>query len=162
MSLIGNQNIIKYTYHRSGTWANRSSTTWGEPTTDWRISVTTARSDSHVVLKYFFQAQSISEHILGQYRIYNVTDSSVPDEPNANNNRARSHCPSRGQYNGDNARIITMAASLPSWSGTKIFTVQMKSDGGSLIRNLHSLGNTDPEVHWSGHLWAEAMEMEDV
>lgn len=162
MAFLGDRNIISYTYHRQTGWYNRGSTAWGEVSTAYRISVVPKRSDSHIIIKYQFNTSTPTMHALNQHRIYNVTDSSVPDEPSQSGSRALAHCTTRGQYNADNARNINMTASLPAWSGTKVFTVHTKSWSNDLVRHLHSAGNSDATVHWSNHLWAEAWELEDI
>ena len=160
--LIGDRNLISYTWNRSTTWANRGSTSWGEVNTNYRLSVVPKRSDSIIIVKYQFGTSTPTQHALNQHRIYNVTDSSVPDEPSQSGSRALAHCTTRGQYNADNARNINMTASLPSWSGTKVFTVHTKSWQSDTVRHLHSSGNSDHTVHWSNHIWMEAFELEDV
>lgn len=164
MALLGDRNIISYTYHRQTGWYNRQSTSWGEVSTDYRITVVPKRSDSLIVIKYQFGTSTPTMHALNQHRIYNVTDSSVPNEPTqgSGQNRALAHCTTRGQYNADNARNINMTASLASWSGTKVFTVHTCSWNSDVVRHLHSAGNSSPTVHWSNHLWAEAWELEDI
>ena len=162
MAILGDRNIISYTHHRSTIWANRGSTSWGEVSTNYRISVTPKRSDSIIIVTYQFNTSTPTMHALNQHRIYNVTDSNVPDEPQQSGSRALSHCTTRGQYNGDNARNINMTAHLAAWSGNKTFTVHTKSWSNDLVRHLHSAGNSDHTVHWSNHLWAEAWELEDI
>ena len=97
-------------------------------------------------------------------QIYNVTDGNYPNQPyNSGQTRTRTHCPSRGQYNADNAVTHHMRASLASWGTTaKIFTVHSMSYANDLTRHNHSAGNSNATVHWNGHLFAYAYELEDI
>ena len=164
MALLGNQNIIKLTYHRSDFWANRQSNSMGEISTNYRITVTPVRSDSLILLEYVFPSQRVTMHALNFHNIYNVTDSSYPNLPySSGQSRTRAHCPSRGQYNADNAVTHVLRATLASWGTTaKVFTVYSMSYGSDLIRHNHSAGNSSPTVHWNGHLFAYAYELEDI
>ena len=164
MALIGNQNIIKVTYHRSDSWHNRQSSTMGEISTNYRMTVTPVRSDSLILLEYIFPSQRVTHHALNFHNIYNVTDSSFPNLPyNSGQSRTRTHCPSRGQYNADNAVTHCLRATIPSWGTTaKIFTVHSMSYANDLTRHNHSAGNSSVTVHWNGHLFAYAYELEDI
>ena len=70
MALLGNQNIIKFTHHRSDTWANRSSTTMGEIHTNFRMTVTPVRSDSIIIIDYVLPSQRVTMHALNFHNIY--------------------------------------------------------------------------------------------
>ena len=164
MALLGNQNIIKVTYHRSDAWHNRQSSSMGEISTAYRMTVTPARSDSLILLEYIFPSQRVTMHALNFHNIYNVTDSNYPNLPyNSGQSRTRTHCPSRGQYNADNAVMHCLRATIPSWGTTaKIFTVHSMSYANDLTRHNHSAGNSNSTVHWNGHLFAYAYELEDI
>ena len=164
MALLGNQNIIKFTHHRSDAWHNRQSSSMGEISTAYRMTVTPARSDSLILLEYIFPSQRVTMHALNFHNIYNVTDSNYPNLPyNSGQSRTRTHCPSRGQYNADNAVTHHMRASLASWGTTaKIFTVHSMSYANDLTRHNHSAGNSSVTVHWNSHLFAYAYELEDI
>ena len=165
MPVLGDRNIISYTHHRSTGWHNRSSTSWGEPSTAYRITVTPKRSDSIIIIKYNLEASTATHHALNNHRIKNVTDNTVPNPPSqpGSQNRAESHCTTRGQHNADNVRLIYMTATLPSWgTSSKVFTLESQSWNSDIIRHNHSAGNSDSNVHWTTHLWAEAWELEDV
>ena len=154
MALLGNQNIIKVTYHRSDAWHNRQSNSMGEVSTAYRMTVTPVRSDSLILLEYIFPSQRVTHHALNFHNIYNVTDSSFPNLPyDSGQSRTRTHCPSRGQYNADNAVTHCLRATIASW-GT--------SYSNDLTRHNHSAGNSSPTVHWNGHLFAYAYELEDI
>ena len=73
MALLANQNIIKFTHHRSDTWANRSSSTMGEIHTNFRMTVTPVRSDSIIIIDYQVPSQRVTEHALNFHNIYYVT-----------------------------------------------------------------------------------------
>ena len=164
MALIGNQNIIKVTYHRSDAWHNRQSNSMGEISTAYRMTVTPVRSDSIIIIDYILPSQRVTMHALNFHNIYNVTDGNYPNQPyNSGQSRTRTHCPSRGQYNADNAVTHHMRASLASWGTTaKIFTVHSMSYANDLTRHNHSAGNSNSTVHWNGHLFAYAYELEDI
>ena len=164
MALLGNQNIIKFTHHRSDTWANRSSTSMGEIHTNFRMTVTPVRSDSIIIIDYQVPSQRVTEHALNFHNIYNVTDSSYPNLPyDSGQSRTRTHCPSRGQYNGDNAVMHNLRAVMNSWGTTaKVFTVYSMSYSNDLTRHNHSAGNSSATVHWNSHLFAYAYELEDI
>ena len=164
MALLGNQNIIKFTHHRSDAWHNRQSSTMGEISTAYRMTVTPVRSDSIIIIDYVLPSQRVTMHALNFHNIYNVTDGNYPNQPyNSGQTRTRTHCPSRGQYNGDNAVTHHMRASLASWGTTaKIFTVHSMSYANDLTRHNHSAGNSSTTVHWNGHLFAYAYELEDI
>ena len=164
MALIGNQNIIKVTYHRSDAWHNRQSNQMGEISTAYRMTVTPVRSDSLILLEYIFPSQRVTMHALNFHNIYNVTDSNFPNLPyDSGQSRTRTHCPSRGQYNADNAVTHCLRATIPSWGTTaKIFTVHSMSYGSDLTRHNHSAGNSAVTVHWNGHLLAYAYELEAI
>ena len=164
MALLGDQNIIKFTHHRSDTWANRSSSTMGEIHTNYRMTVTPVRSDSIIIIDYILPSQRVTMHALNFHNIYNVTDGNYPNQPyNSGQSRTRTHCPSRGQYNADNAVTHHMRASLASWGTTaKIFTVHSMSYANDLTRHNHSAGNSNTTVHWNSHLFAYAYEIEDI
>lgn len=164
MALLGNQNIIKFTHHRSDAWHNRQSNSLGEISTAYRMTVTPARSDSIIVIDYTLPCSRVTHHALNFHTIYNVTDSNIPNEPyDSGQSRARTHCPSRAQYNGDNAVMLHMRASLASWGTTaKVFTVYSYSYNGDLTRHNHSAGNSTNQVHWNSHLFAYAYELEDI
>ena len=129
MALLGNQNIIKFTHHRSDAWHNRNSSTMGEISTGYRMTVTPVRSDSIIVIDYQIPSQRVTMHALNFHNIYNVTAGNYPNEPyNSGQTRTRTHCPSRGQYNGDNAVMHCLRASLPSWgTSAAIFTLHSMS-----------------------------------
>ena len=164
MALLGNQNIIKFTHHRSDAWHNRQSNQMGEISTAYRMTVTPVRSDSLILLEYIFPSQRVTMHALNFHNICNVTDSSYPNLPyNSGQSRTRTHCPSRGQYNADNAVTHCLRATIPSWGTTaKIFTVHSMSYANDLTRHNHSAGNSSITVHWNGHLFAYAYELEDI
>lgn len=164
MPLLGNQNIIKFTHHRSDTWANRQSSSMGEISTNYRMTVTPVRSDSIIIIDYILPSQRVTMHALNFHNIYNVTDGNYPNQPyDSGQSRTRTHCPSRGQYNADNAVTHHMRASLASWGTTaKIFTVHSMSYANDLTRHNHSAGNSNSTVHWNGHLFAYAYELEDI
>ena len=164
MALLVNQNIIKFTNHRSDTWANRQSSTMCEISTNYRMTVTPVRSDSIIIIDYILPSQRVTMHALNFHNIYNVTDGNYPNQPyNSGQTRTRTHCPSRGQYNADNAVTHHMRASLASWGTTaKIFTVHSMSYANDLTRHNHSAGNSSITVHWNGHLFAYAYEIEDI
>ena len=164
MALLGDQNIIKFTHHRSETWANRQANSMGEISTNYRMTVTPERSDSIIIIDYIIPSQRVTMHALNFHNIYNVTDGNFPNEPyNSGQSRTRTHCPSRGQYNADNAVTHHMRASLASWGTTaKIFTVHSMSYANDLTRHNHSAGNSNSTVHWNCHLFAYAYEIEDI
>ena len=164
MALLGNQNIIKVTYHRSDAWHNRQSNSMGEVSTAYRMTVTPVRSDSIILLEYIFPTQRVTHHALNFHNIYNVTDSSFPNLPyDSGQSRTRTHCPSRGQYNADNAVMHNLRATIPSWgTSAKVFTVYSMSYSADLTRHNHSAGNSSVTVHWNSHLFAYAYELEDI
>tara|TARA_B100000900_G_C20434965_1_gene656583 strand:- start:417 stop:911 length:495 start_codon:yes stop_codon:yes gene_type:complete len=164
VALLGNQNIIKFTHHRSDFWANRQSSSMGEISTNYRMTVTPVRSDSIIIIDYILPSQRVTMHALNFHNIYNVTDSNFPNEPyNSGQSRTRTHCPSRGQYNADNAVTHHMRASLASWGTTaKTFTVYSMSYGNDLTRHNHSAGASNTTVHWNSHMFAYAYELEDI
>ena len=164
MALLGDQNIIKFTHHRSDTWANRQSSSMGEISTNYRMTVTPERSDSIIIIDYIIPSQRVTMHALNFHNIYNVTDGNFPNEPyNSGQSRTRTHCPSRGQYNADNAVTHHMRASLASWGTTaKVFTIYSMSYNGDLTRHNHSAGNSTNQVHWNSHMFAYAYELEDI
>ena len=136
----------------------------GEISTAYRMTVTPARSDSLILLEYIFPSQRVTMHALNFHNIYNVTDSNYPNLPyNSGQSRTRTHCPSRGQYNADNAVTHCLRATIPSWGTTaKIFTVHSMSYANDLTRHNHSAGNSSVTVHWNSHLFAYAYELEDI
>jgi len=164
MALHGNQNIIKFTHHRQDGWYNRNSSSLGEISTAYRMTVTPVRSDSIIVIDYMLPCSRVTHHALNFHTIYNVTDSNIPNQPyDSGQSRARTHCPSRGQYNADNAVMLHMRASLASWGTTaKVFSVYSYSYNGDLTRHNHSAGNSTNQVHWNSHLFAYAYELEDI
>ena len=116
MALLGDQNIIKFTHHRSETWANRQSSSMGEISTNYRMTVTPERSDSIIIIDYIIPSQRVTMHALNFHNIYNVTAGNYPNQPySTGQSRTRTHCPSRGQYNADNAVMHCLRAALPSW-----------------------------------------------
>ena len=164
MALLGDQNIIKFTHHRSETWANRQSSSMGEISTNYRMTVTPERSDSIIIIDYIIPSQRVTMHALNFHNIYNVTAGSYPNEPySTGQSRTRTHCPSRGQYNADNAVMHCLRASLASWgTSAAIFTLHSMSYANDLTRHNHSAGNSNVTVHWNSHMFAYAYEIEDI
>ena len=104
----------------------------------------------------------MTHHGLNHYRIYNVTDGAVVNEPQAHINRSRDHAPSRGQYNADNATVVNIRTVADSFSGTKVFTPQQHSWNSDLTRHNHSAGNSSFDVHWSSNMVFIVYEIEDI
>lgn len=164
MAVIGNNNLISMWYRENGGWYNRQSNQWGEIHSDYRITVTPKRSDSKLVFEATLPNQTVTHHGLNHYRIYNVTDSAVVNEPTqpGGQNRSLDHAPSRGQYNGDNATVVHMRTIADSFSGTKVFTIQSHSWNSDLTRHNHSAGNSSFDVHWSSNFVFIVYEIEDI
>ena len=56
-----------------------------------------------------------------------------------------------------------LRAALPSWgTSAAIFTLHSMSYANDLTRHNHSAGNSNVTVHWNGHLFAYAYELEDI
>ena len=163
MAVIGNNNVISMWMTETDYWANRSSNQWGEISSAYRLTVTPKRSDSKIVFECSLPNQTVTHHGLNHYRIYNVTDGAVVNEPQAHINRSRDHAPSRGQYNADNAVMHCLRAALPSWgTSAAIFTLHSMSYANDLTRHNHSAGNSNVTVHWNSHMFAYAYEIEDI
>ena len=163
MALLGDQNIIKFTHHRSETWANRQSSSMGEISTNYRMTVTPERSDSIIIIDYIIPSQRVTMHALNFHNIYNVTAGNYPNQPySTGQSRTRTHCPSRGQYNADNATVVNIRTVADSFSGTKVFTPQQHSWNSDLTRHNHSQGNSSFDVHWSANMVFIVYELEDI
>ena len=152
MAVIGNNNVISMWMTETDYWANRSSNQWGEISSAYRLTVTQKRSDSKIVFECSLPNQTVTHHGLNHYRIYNVTDGAVVNEPQAHINRSRDHAPSRGQYNADNVTVVNIRTVGDSWSGTKVFTIQSHSWNNDTTRHNHSQGNSNFDVHFQP-LW---------
>ena len=162
MAVIGNNNVISMWMTETDYWANRSSNQWGEISSSYRLTVTPKRSDSKIVFECSLPNQTVTHHGLNHYRIYNVTDGAVVNEPQAHVNRSRDHAPSRGQYNADNATVVNIRTVADSFSGTKVFTPQQHSWNSDLTRHNHSQGNSSFDVHWSANMVFIVYEIEDI
>ena len=162
MAVIGNNNVISMWMTETDYWANRSSNQWGEISSSYRLTVTPKRSDSKIVFECSLPNQTVTHHGLNHYRIYNVTDSAVVNEPQAHINRSRDHAPSRGQYNADNVTVVNIRTVGDSWSGTKVFTIQSHSWNNDTTRHNHSQGNSNFDVHFSTNMVFLAYEIEDI
>ena len=162
MAIIGNNNLISMWYHETDGWYNRSSNQWGEISSAYRLTVTPVRSDSKIVFECSLPNQTVTHHGLNHYRIYNVTDGAVVNEPLAHMSRSRDHAPSRGQYNGDNVTIVNIRTVGDSFSGTKVFTIQSHSWNNDTTRHNHSNGNSNFDVHFSSNMVFLAYEIEDI
>ena len=159
MAVIGNNNVISMWMTETDYWANRSSNQWGEISSAYRLTVTPKRSDSKIVFECSLPNQTVTHHGLNHYRIYNVTDGAVVNEPQAHINRSRDHAPSRGQYN---ATVVNIRTVGDSWSGTKVFTIQSHSWNNDTTRHNHSQGNSNFDVHFSTAMVFLAYELEDI
>ena len=162
MAVIGNNNVISMWMTETDYWANRSSNQWGEISSSYRLTVTPKRSDSKIVFECSLPNQTVTHHGLNHYRIYNVTDGAVVNEPQAHINRSRDHAPSRGQYNADNVTVVNIRTVGDSWSGTKVFTIQSHSWNNDTTRHNHSQGNSNFDVHFSTAMVFLAYELEDI
>ena len=162
MAVIGNNNVISMWMTETDYWANRSSNQWGEISSAYRLTVTPKRSDSKIVFECSLPNQTVTHHGLNHYRIYNVTDGAVVNEPQAHVNRSRDHAPSRGQYNADNVTVVNIRTVGDSWSGTKVFTIQSHSWNNDTTRHNHSQGNSNFDVHFSTAMVFLAYELEDI
>ena len=162
MAVIGNNNVISMWMTETDYWANRSSNQWGEISSSYRLTVTPKRSDSKIVFECSLPNQTVTHHGLNHYRIYNVTDGVVVNEPQAHVNRSRDHAPSRGQYNADNVTVVNIRTVGDSWSGTKVFTIQSHSWNNDTTRHNHSQGNSNFDVHFSTAMVFLAYELEDI
>ena len=162
MAIIGNNNLISMWMTETDYWANRSSNQWGEISSSYRLTVTPKRSDSKIVFECSLPNQTVTHHGLNHYRIYNVTDGVVVNEPQAHVNRSRDHAPSRGQYNADNVTVVNIRTVGDSWSGTKVFTIQSHSWNNDTTRHNHSQGNSNFDVHFSTAMVFLAYEIEDI
>ena len=162
MAVIGANNLISMWYMETDYWANRSSNQWGEISSAYRLTVTPKRSDSKIVFECSLPNQTVTHHGLNHYRIYNVTDGAVVNEPQAHINRSRDHAPSRGQYNADNVTVVNIRTVADSFSGTKVITPQQHSWNSDLTRHNHSAGNSSFDVHWSANMVFIVYEIEDI
>ena len=162
MAVIGNNNVISMWMTETDYWANRSSNQWGEISSAYRLTVTPKRSDSKIIFECSLPNQTVTHHGLNHYRIYNVTDGVVVNEPQAHINRSRDHAPSRGQYNADNVTVVNIRTVGDSWSGTKVFTIQSHSWSSDTTRHNHSQGNSNFDVHFSTAMVFLAYELEDI
>lgn len=162
MAFIGNNNLISMWMTETDYWANRSSNTWGEISSSYRLTVTPKRTDSKIVFECSLPNQTVTHHGLNHYRIYNVTDSAVVNEPQAHQSRSRDHAPSRGQYNADNVTVVNIRTVGDSFSGTKVFTIQSHSWNNDTTRHNHSQGNSNFDVHFSTAMVFLAYEIEDI
>ena len=162
MAIIGNNNLISMWMTETDYWANRSSNQWGEISSSYRLTVTPKRSDSKIVFECSLPNQTVTHHGLNHYRIYNVTDGVVVNEPQAHVNRSRDHAPSRGQYNADNVTVVNIRTVGDSFSGTKVFTIQSHSWNNDTTRHNHSQGNSNFDVHFSTAMVFLAYEIEDI
>ena len=162
MAVIGNNNVISMWMTETDYWANRSSNQWGEISSSYRLTVTPKRSDSKIVFECSLPNQTVTHHGLNHYRIYNVTDGAVVNEPQAHVNRSRDHAPSRGQYNADNVTVVNIRTVGDSFSGTKVFTIQSHSWNNDTTRHNHSQGNSNFDVHFSTAMVFLAYELEDI
>ena len=162
MAVIGNNNVISMWMTETDYWANRSSNQWGEISSAYRLTVTPKRSDSKIVFECSLPNQTVTHHGLNHYRIYNVTDGAVVNEPQAHINRSRDHAPSRGQYNADNVTVVNIRTVGDSFSGTKVFTIQSHSWNNDTTRHNHSQGNSNFDVHFSTAMVFLAYELEDI
>ena len=162
MPIIGNNNLISMWMTETDYWANRSSNTWGEISSSYRLTVTPKRTDSKIVFECSLPNQTVTHHGLNHYRIYNVTDSAVVNEPQAHVSRSRDHAPSRGQYNADNVTVVNIRTVGDSFSGTKVFTIQSHSWNNDTTRHNHSQGNSNFDVHFSTAMVFLAYEIEDI
>ena len=162
MAVIGNNNVISMWMTETDYWANRSSNQWGEISSSYRLTVTPKRSDSKIVFECSLPNQTVTHHGLNHYRIYNVTDGAVVNEPQAHINRSRDHAPSRGQYNADNVTVVNIRTVGDSFSGTKVFTIQSHSWNNDTTRHNHSQGNSNFDVHFSTAMVFLAYELEDI
>ena len=164
MAVIGNNNIISMWYHETDYWANRQSSTMGEISGQYRLTVTPVRSDSKIVFEATLPSQRVTHHALNHYAIYNVTDSGYVNLPQlpSGQSRARSHCSSRGQYNGDNAVVNVIRTVADSFSGSKTFAIWCNTYSSDLTRHNHSAGNSSNQVHFSSNMVFLAYEVEDI
>ena len=162
MAVIGNNNVISMWMTETDYWANRSSNQWGEISSSYRLTVTPKRSDSKIVFECSLPNQTVTHHGLNHYRIYNVTDGVVVNEPQAHVNRSRDHAPSRGQYNADNVTVVNIRTVGDSFSGTKVFTIQSHSWNNDTTRHNHSQGNSNFDVRFSTAMVFLAYEIEDI
>ena len=162
MAVIGANNLISMWYMETDYWANRSSNQWGEITSAYRLTVTPKRTDSKIVFECSLPNQTVTHHGLNHYRIYNVTDGAVVNEPLSHLSRSRDHAPSRGQYNGDNVTVVNIRTVGDSFSGTKVFTIQSHSWNNDTTRHNHSNGNSNFDVHFSSNMVFLAYEIEDI
>ena len=162
MAVIGANNLISMWYMETDYWANRSSSTWGEITSAYRLTVTPKRTDSKIVFECSLPNQTVTHHGLNHYRIYNVTDGAVVNEPLSHLSISRDHAPSRGQYNGDNFTVVNIRTVGDSFSGTKVFTIQSHSWNSDTTRHTHSNGNSNFDVHFATNMVFLAYEIEDI
>ena len=162
MAVIGNNNVISMWMTETDYWANRSSNQWGKISSSYRLTVTPKRSDSKIVFECSLPNQTVTHHGLNHYRIYNVTDGAVVNEPQAHLSRSRDHAPSRGQYNADNVTVVNIRTVGDSWSGTKVFTIQSHSWNNDTTRHNHSQGDSNFDVHFSTNMVFLAYEIEDI
>ena len=162
MAVIGNNNLISMWFTETDGWYNRSSSSWGEISSAYRVTVSPKRSDSKLVFECSLPNQTVTHHGLNHYRIYNVTDGTVVNEPQAHMSRSRDHAPSRGQHNADNVTVVNIRTVADSFSGTKVFTIQSHSWNSDTTRHNHSQGNSNFDVHFSTNMVFIVYEIEDI
>lgn len=162
MPVIGNNNLLSMWVTETDGWYNRSSSSWGEISTAYRVTVSPKRSDSKLVFECSLPNQTVTHHGLNHYRIYNVTDGGVVNEPQSHMSRSRDHAPSRGQHNADNVTVVNIRTVADSFSGTKVFTIQSHSWNSDTTRHNHSQGNSNFDVHFSTNMVFIVYEIEDI
>ena len=165
MAVIGNSNIIKISFHETDGWYNRASNSWGEINSNYRLTVQPKRSDSKIIFEATLPSQRVTHHAMNFYSWYNISDSAFVNAPNvpSGQTRAAAHCPSRGQYNSDNAVVNVIRTITDSWgTSSKTFGLWCKTYANDTTRHNHSGGNTVHDVHWSSNMVMLAYEVEDI
>lgn len=148
MSLIADGNIIRCQTSRNPFYGNRSSTNWGEFSTDLRASYAPKISSSLILVDFYFGVQTSVDHVLQSWRIYNVTDAAYLGNNGDLSYRNWVHAQSRGQYNVDNATMMHVYATYsPGTTSSKTYTLYHR-DAGATTYIGYSNGDGTSAVNW--------------
>lgn len=150
--------IIQYAYAVSTTFVDRASTSWGELSTSYRVSITPLRSTSRLFIQMSFGYSIDTDHYTQTFKIYDVTNSADASVGAASGSRNRASGAMRGQYNNDNACFLTLNAAIGA-STTVARTYGLYQMGYGTCRVLQSWNDRSDPWGWTCPWTATILEI---
>lgn len=148
--------VIQYATAINTVPADRASQSWGEISSNYRISFTPASASSRLLIQMSFGYSMDTDHHTQTFKIYDITNLADASVGQASGGRNRASGAMRGQYNIDNACFLNLQASF-SASSTSPRTYGLYQMGAGTCRVLQSWNDrSDPwgwTCPWTATIW---------